>query len=51
MQQGVALFRESPDIMRRAIKYLSSEPRLRSQRPRLERLARQRAFALKDLAA
>ncbi len=48
---AIALLRESPDVMRRAIRYVSSDAKLRSQRPRLERLARDRALALKDRAA
>lgn len=48
---AIALLRESPDIMRRAIRYVTLDARLRSQRPRLERLARDRAHALRDRAA
>ena len=48
---AIALLRESPDILRRAIRYVSSDAKLRALRPRLERLARDRAQALKAQAA
>lgn len=48
---AIGLLRENPDLMRRAIRYVTSEPRLSSQRPKLERVARERALALRRPAA
>ena len=48
---AVGLLRENPDLFRRAERYLSSDPRFRSSRPRLVGLAKERALALKQRAA
>ncbi len=43
---ALGLFRENPDVLKRAIRYVRSEASLRSLRLPLERLARERALAL-----
>jgi hypothetical protein len=48
---GIGLFRENPDLLKRAARYVTADARFRSARPRLERLVRERAYALRELAA
>ena len=48
---AIGLLRENPDLMRRAIRYVSADAPLRSQRPELERLGRERALGLRQPAA
>jgi hypothetical protein len=48
---AIGLFRENPDVMRRAIRYVTSEARFRSTRTSLERRIVARAFELKRSAA
>jgi hypothetical protein len=48
---ALGLFREDPDLLRRAARYVTSDARHRSQRTRWERLARERAYALRGSAA
>jgi hypothetical protein len=48
---GIGLLRESPDVMGRAIRYVTSDARFRSTRTKLERQAIERALALRAPAA
>ena len=48
---ALGLFREDPDVLRRAARYVSADAKHRSQRARWERLARDRALALRGRAA
>jgi hypothetical protein len=48
---ALGLFREDPHLLRRAARYVTSHAKHRSQRTRWERLARERAYALRGSAA
>jgi hypothetical protein len=48
---ALGLFREDPDLLKRAARYVTSDAKHRSQRTRWERLARERAYALRGSAA
>src|SRR6266542_3916535 len=48
---ALGLFREDPDLLRRAVRYVSADAKHRSQRTKWERLARGRALALRGSAA
>jgi Recombination endonuclease VII len=48
---ALGLFREDPDLLKRAARYVTSDAKHRSQRPSWERLARERAYALRGSAA
>ena len=48
---ALGLFREDPDLLRRAARYVTADANHRSQRSRWERLARQRVGALRGRAA
>jgi hypothetical protein len=48
---ALGLFREDPDLLRRAARYVTADAKHRPQRPRSERLIRQRASALREAAA
>jgi len=48
---ALGLFREDPDLLRRAARYVTADAKHRSQRTRSERLTRQRARALREVAA
>jgi hypothetical protein len=48
---ALGLFREGPDLLRRAARYLTADAKHRSQRTKWERLARERAYALRESAA
>ena len=48
---ALGLFREDPDLLRRAASYVTADAKHRSQRTSLERRARERALALRGLAA
>jgi hypothetical protein len=48
---ALGLFREDPDVLKRAARYVTADARHRSQRTRSERLARERVEALRGRAA
>jgi hypothetical protein len=48
---ALGLFREDPDLLRRAARYVTADAKHRSQRRSSERLARRRIEALRDTAA
>jgi hypothetical protein len=48
---ALGLFREDPDLLKRAARYVAADARYRSQRTSWERVARQRALALRGSAA
>jgi hypothetical protein len=48
---ALGLFRENPDLLKRAARYVTADARHRSQRTRSERLARKRVEALRESAA
>jgi hypothetical protein len=48
---ALGLFREDPALLKRAARYVTGDARHRSQRTSWERLARQRALALRGRAA
>jgi hypothetical protein len=48
---ALGLFGEDPDLLKRAARYVTSDARHRSQRTQWERLARERAVALRGRAA
>ena len=48
---AIGLLREDPDLMRRASRYVTADAKHRSQRAKWERLACERAYALRESAA
>jgi hypothetical protein len=48
---ALGLFRENSDLLRRAARYVTTDAKHRSQRTKWERLARERACALRERAA
>jgi Recombination endonuclease VII len=48
---ALGLFREDPDLLKRAARYVESDAKYRSQRTKWERLARERVLALPGSAA
>jgi AraC-like DNA-binding protein len=48
---AIGLLREDPDLMRRAARYVTVDAKHRSKRTKWERLARGRAYALRESAA
>lgn len=48
---ALGLFREDADLLRRAARYVTADAKHRTQRLRWERLARDRAQALREVAA
>jgi hypothetical protein len=48
---ALGLFREDPDVLKRAVRYVTADAKHRSQRTNCERLARERALALRGSAA
>lgn len=48
---ALGLFREDPDLLKRAARYVTADAKHRSQRGSSERLARERAHALRGVAA
>jgi Recombination endonuclease VII len=48
---ALGLFREDPDLLKRAARYVAADSKHRSQRSNWERLARERALALRGRAA
>ncbi len=48
---ALGLFREDPDLLKRAARYVTADAKHRSQRARWEGLARERALALRGRAA
>jgi Autographiviridae endonuclease VII len=48
---ALGLFREDPDLLKRAVRYVTADAKHRSQRMKWERLARERALALRGSAA
>ena len=48
---ALGLFREDPDLLKRAARYVTTDARHRSQRTRSERLVRERVEALRGRAA
>jgi hypothetical protein len=48
---ALGLFREDPDLLKRAARYLTVDAKHRSQRTSWERLARRRLEALRGSAA
>jgi hypothetical protein len=48
---ALGLFREDPDVLKRAAQYVTADAKHRSQRATWEGLARQRALALRGSAA
>jgi len=48
---ALGLFREDPDLLKRAARYVTADARHRSQRTRSERLTRERVEALRGRAA
>jgi hypothetical protein len=48
---ALGLFREDPDVLKRAARYVTADAKHRSQRTRSERLARERVEALRGRAA
>jgi hypothetical protein len=48
---AIGLLREDPDLMRRAARYVTTDAKHRSQRMKWERLACERAYALRERAA
>jgi hypothetical protein len=48
---ALGLFREDPDLLRRAARYVTADAGHRSQRTKWERLARERAYSLGRAAA
>lgn len=48
---ALGLFREDPDLLKRAARYVTADAKHRSQRSSWARLARERAYALRGVAA